>query len=214
MNYRFIAIEGNIGAGKTTLCKKLAKDLNYSSLLEEFENNPFLENFYTDPKKFAFQLECSFLMDRRKQLKEYINEMGRAVLSDFSILKSYVFAQVNLNDEELELYNRIYNLISKDLAQPDLLIYLHSNVDQLRENIEIRGRTYEKAIDDDYLIKLQHGYSKRLREIDRYPVVLLDLNNLNFVQKEDDYQFIKNLLGIKWKTGINIPQENNSFSGF
>lgn len=160
MKYRFIAIEGNIGAGKTTLATLLARHFNATLLLEQFEENPFLSLFYEDKEKYALPVELSFITDRMEQLQKTFEHIApnQIVIADYSIFKSALFARNNLNKEEFLLYQRIHNLINTTLPKPDLFLYLHTPIARLQKQIRQRGRPYEQSIPDNYLEEIQEAY--------------------------------------------------------
>ena len=168
--YRFIAIEGNIGAGKTTLATKLSKDFNTRLILEQFADNPFLPKFYEDQKKYAFPLELSFLAERYKQLKDElsIQDMFRPqLISDYFFLKSLIFAKANLSSDEYDLYTRLFHIINDSLPKPDLFVFLYHDIGRLKENIKKRGRIYEQSISEEYLIRIQDAYFDFMRSEER-----------------------------------------------
>lgn len=175
--YSFIAIEGNIGAGKSTLAGKLLDETKGVLINERFENNPLLPLFYKNPDRHAFALELSFLEDRYRQLTEEL-PAGKNMVSDYFYAKSLVFAQVNLKGEELELFKRFYRIMEHQMRLPDLVIYLHRDVDGLKDNITNRGRSYEQQISDDYLLRITHGYQAFFRSENRFPVLWVDTQQL------------------------------------
>ena len=187
---RFIIIEGNIGTGKTSLSKKLAHDLGYKLILEEFEDNSFLPKFYEDQRRYAFPLELSFLASRFNQLKKQLIQtdlFAGGVLSDYAILKCLVFSRTNLDDDEYVLYQKLFEIIQPQLPKPNLLIYLHKSVSKLQENIHKRGRVYEQQIKDQYLKQLEIGYFDYFKMKPDFPIVIVDSESLNFVENESDY---------------------------
>src|SRR5690349_6039106 len=166
MKHHFITIEGNIGAGKTTLAHLLAKHYNARLILEQFADNPFLPKFYENPKQYAFPLELFFMAERYKQMKELIQQkdMFQSVtISDYLFTKCLLFSKVNLPDDEFRLYQRLFEIIHQQLVQPDLLIYLHSPISRLQENIKKRNRVYEQNIPDEYLMNIQQTYTSYIR---------------------------------------------------
>ena len=205
LKYNFIAIEGNIGAGKTTLATRIAHDFNAKLILEQFEDNPFLPKFYKDPDKYAFPLEMSFLAARFQQLKD---ELGSGDLfksftvSDYFIIKSLIFAKKTLADDEYTLYTRFFNIIYNQLPKPDLLVYLHLEVTKLQSNIRMRGRPYEQEITDEYLDKIQSGYFDFIRHQHNLKILILDTNKLDFVKYESDYKRIIEVLKKDYTPGI------------
>lgn len=207
MLYRYICIEGNIGAGKTTLAEKLSETTGSRLILEEFENNPFLPLFYENPERYALQTELTFLVDRYKQLSSQVINMSLFkpyTISDYHIFKSRLFAANNLNDDDFRLYNRIFSVMDANLPNPDLMIYLHLEADGLLSNISRRGRSFEKSINRSYLNLLQEAYLKHLRQETRFPVILLNMKNYNFADTPEDLAFITDLLNKKFDPGITI----------
>jgi len=188
--YNFIAIEGNIGAGKTTFSKQFATDFNAKLVLERFEENPFLPKFYEDAKRYAFPLEMSFLADRYQQLSDDLAQYDlfkTSVVSDYYVFKSLIFSKVTLTDDEYALYRKIFNFMYKDLVKPDLYIYLYQNVERLLENIKKRGREYEKTIKGDYLTQIHEGYMNFIKTQKDLNVLILDISDIDFVQNPEYY---------------------------
>ena len=171
--YRHIAIEGNIGAGKSTLAKLLSDRINARFLPEHFEDNPFLEDFYIDPKRYGFTVELSFLEERFHQIREAVKKEG-ILVSDYLWEKSLVFARVNLSGEELKLFERIYQVMAAQMKLPDLIIYLHRTPEKLLHQIERRGRNFERTIPAEYLGKVAAGYRDLFSSENRMPVLWLD----------------------------------------
>ena len=188
----YLAIEGNIGVGKTSLTQRLAGDFEAKLLLERFEDNAFLPSFYKDPQRYAFPLEMSFLADRFQQLQDELPQKSlfdRRVFSDYHLSKSLLFAQVTLQADELKLYKKLYELMQLSLPVPQLYIYLQQSPERLLDNIKKRGRSYEQDIQSDYLKRLDEGYRLFLQQYP-HPTLLLDISELDFVEKEEDYQFL------------------------
>lgn len=159
--YQYICIEGNIGAGKTTLSKMLAEELNCNLILEKFAENPFLEFFYKDPERHAFTVELSFLTERHKQLQQDLTTgdlFTEFNLADYSLIKSLLFARQNLNPEEFKLFQSIFNILSAKIPKPDLILYLHRPIERVKKHIEARARDYEQTIQDSYLETIQNAY--------------------------------------------------------
>jgi deoxyguanosine kinase len=203
--YNYIAIEGNIGAGKTTLATRLSKQFNTRLILEQFEDNSFLPKFYEDPSRYAFPLELSFLADRFQQLKGQlaVQDMFHPVtIADYFILKSLIFAKKTLNSEEFNLYSRLFSIIENVLPKPDLLVYLYLDISRLQSNIRKRGRVYEQKIEDDYLQKIQEGYLDYIRQQPGLRVLLIDTNHLDFVASQDDYNKLTEIILQEYPTGI------------
>jgi deoxyguanosine kinase len=203
--YNYIVIEGNIGAGKTSLATRISAELNASLILEQFEENSFLPKFYEDPARYAFPLELSFLADRYQQLKNHFNKpdlFTSFTIADYFIFKSLIFASRNLEQLEFGLYGKLFNIVSSVVPKPDLLVYLYLNLDNLKKNIEKRGRAYEQNIQFDYLEKIQTGYLDFLRQQSDLRILLIDTNNLDFVQKEKDYQWVKEMILKEYPVGM------------
>ncbi|MCB0474515.1 MAG: 2-amino-4-hydroxy-6-hydroxymethyldihydropteridine diphosphokinase [Flavobacteriaceae bacterium] len=191
--YNYIAIEGNIGAGKTSLAKRIADDFNAKLVLERFADNPFLPKYYADMERYAFPLEMSFLADRFQQLTDDLAQFDlfkNFVVSDYYIFKSLLFAQVSLAREEYTLYRRMFDIIYKEIAKPDLYVYLYQNTSRLLENIRKRGREYEQEITADYLERIHQGYSNFIRSDQHLNTVIIDVSELDFVNFEEDYTSI------------------------
>ncbi len=183
MNYPFIAIEGNIGAGKTTLSHILSKHYGARLILEEFADNPFLPKFYENPKQFAFPLELFFMAERFKQQKDLIMQKDlfqTVTISDYLFTKCLLFAKVNLPDDEFRLYQRLFDILFQQLIQPDILIYLHSPVNKLQENIKKRNRSYEQMIPDDYLFSIQETYTHYIKQ-HNFKTLFIDASNADFL---------------------------------
>jgi len=188
--YNFIAIEGNIGAGKTTFATQFAKDVNAKLVLERFEENPFLPKFYEDQKRYAFPLEMSFLADRYQQLTDDLSQYDlfkTSVISDYFVFKSLIFSKVTLSDEEYALYRKIFNFMYKDLVKPDLYIYLYQNVERLLQNIKKRGRSYEQSITGNYLEQIHEGYMNFIKTQKDLNILILDISDIDFVENPDYY---------------------------
>ena len=167
MNFNFITIEGNIGAGKTTLSQLLAEHYHARLVLESFEENPFLSKFYEDPKLFAFPVELFFMAERFKQMKEFIKQQElfkEITISDYLFTKCLLFAKVNLPPDEFRLYQQLFEIMHQQIIQPDLLIYLHSPVKRLQENIRKRNRPFEQSIPNDYLFSIQETYTQYIKQ--------------------------------------------------
>lgn len=205
MNYNYIAIEGTIGAGKTSLAGMLSVEYNARLILEQFEDNAFLPKFYSNPDKYAFPLELSFLASRFQQLKNQlsVNDLFKSfTISDYFINKSLIFAKQTLPEDEYALYARLFNIINLSLPRPDLLVYLYLPVDQLKTNILKRGRPYEMDIQHEYLSKIQGGYFEYIRQQTDARILIIDTNNIDFVNNADDYQLLKNTIMKEYPMGI------------
>jgi deoxyadenosine/deoxycytidine kinase len=205
MNYQFIAIEGTIGAGKTSLATRIAHDYNAKLILEQFEDNSFLPKFYLDQEKYAFPLEMSFMASRFQQLKDRLGSRDlflNFTISDYYVAKSLIFARKTLPPDEFNLFNRFFQLIDVSLPKPDLLVYLYLDVEKLQENIKRRGRSYEQQIKDEYLAQIQSGYFDYIRQQQDMRILLLDTNQLDFVGNDADYQKILEVLERPYSVGV------------
>ncbi len=192
MIYHFVTIEGNIGAGKTTLAHLLSRHFNARLILEEFADNPFLPKFYENPRQYAFPLELFFMAERYKQMKELVHTKDlfqNFTISDYLFTKCLLFARVNLPEEEFRLYQKLFDIMHQQLIQPDLLIYLHVPVNKLQANIRKRNRAYEQAIPDDYLFSIQETYTRYIKQ---HPVktLIVDAVNADFLGNEKHLQVI------------------------
>ena len=190
MNYHFITIEGNIGAGKTTLSHLLSRHFNARLVLEEFADNPFLPKFYENPKLYAFPLELFFMAERYKQLKDLIQQKDlfqSVTISDYLFTKCLLFAKVNFPDDEFKLYQRLFEIIHQQLLQPDLLIYLHCPINKLQQNIQKRGRSYEQGISNDYLESVQDVYQQYLKQ-ELHKTLIVDVSNADFIGKPEHFE--------------------------
>ncbi len=195
--YNYIAIEGNIGAGKTTLCEMLAKDWSYDLVLEQFTDNPFLPLFYENPERYAFQVELFFMTERYKQLQDHFanrNLFQQHTIADYFFLKTLLFAKKNLLNEENRLFTNLFKTLNKGLPTPDLLVYLHRPVSELQQYIHQRGRTMEQEIANSYLEKVQSAYFDFIKSDPDLPILVLDIEGINFVENKTIYQKIKKLL--------------------
>jgi 2-amino-4-hydroxy-6-hydroxymethyldihydropteridine diphosphokinase len=191
--YNYIAIEGNIGAGKTSLAKMMGDDFNAKIVLERFADNPFLPKFYQDQERYAFPLEMSFLADRFQQLTDDLAQFDlfkNFIVSDYYIFKSLIFAQVTLQKEEYALYRKMFDIMYKEITKPDLYIYLYQNTDRLLENIKKRGRTYEQNIEAEYLKQIHDGYANFIKTEQSLKTLIIDVSELDFVKRSEDYSTI------------------------
>ena len=183
MNHHFIAIEGNIGAGKTTLAHMLARHFNARLILEQFADNPFLAKFYENPGQYAFPLELFFMAERYKQLKDlvYTADLFQSVtISDYLFTKCLLFAKVNLPDQEFRLYQNFFDILHSQIEQPDILIYLHAPVSKLQLNIRKRNRPYEQGMPDNYLFRIQEAYTQYIRQ-HNIRTLFVDVSNADFL---------------------------------
>jgi deoxyadenosine/deoxycytidine kinase len=204
MQYNHIAIEGNIGSGKTTLAGMLAADYNVRLTLEKFADNPFLPKFYKEPEKNAFPLELFFMAERYHQLKSNKEQdlFQPQKISDYFFVKSKLFAQNNLQDDERQLFNRFFEIIFSSLPKPDLVVYLYSSIERLQKNIIKRGRDFEQNISDNYLENIQKNYLDYLRKQHHFPVLMLDVSHVDFVKQKDVYDSIKEAINKDYNIGI------------
>lgn len=194
-NYSYIAIEGNIGAGKTTLTNKMAEDFNAKTVLERFADNPFLPKFYKDQNRYAFPLEMSFLADRYQQISDDLAQFDLFkdfIIADYHIFKSLIFAKVTLAEDEYRLYKTLFDIIYKEMPKPDLYIYLYQNTERLLQNIKRRGRSYEQEIPGEYLEKINNGYLDYIKTQKGLNVLIIDVSQRDFVKNQEDYDFILN----------------------
>ena len=197
MKYNFIAIEGNIGAGKSSLAEKIATSHQAMLIKEGFEDNSFLPKFYKDPEKYAFPLELSFLAERYHQLKDRLKSHDlfyNFVVSDYYIAKSLIFARKTLPHDEYMLYSQLFHIIISSLPKPDLIVYLYLTTDNLQQNIKKRGRPYEMSIQKEYLEKIQESYFEYMAQQKDLRIVILDTNNIDFVTNEDDFSTLEKLI--------------------
>jgi deoxyadenosine/deoxycytidine kinase len=206
MKYKFITIEGNIGAGKTTLANLLSNKLNARLVLEEFADNPFLAKFYENPVQYAFSVELFFMAERFKQLKDLLGQQDlfqTTTVSDYLFTKCLLFAKVNLPDDEFRLFQRLFEMMQPQLIQPDILIYLHSPVNKLQENIKKRNRSYELNIKDDYLFNIQETYTGYIKQ-HHLKTLFVDASNADFVNNEEHLSTILNALEKDYSDGQHV----------
>ena len=210
MKYNFVTIEGNIGAGKTTLSHLLSKHYNARLILEEFADNPFLPKFYENPGQYAFPLELFFMAERYKQLKELLQTKDmfqNITISDYLFTKCLLFAKVNLPEEEFRLYQKLFEIINPQIVQPDILIYLHTPVKKLQENIKKRNREYEQSIPNDYLFTLQETYTQYIKQ-HNIKTLFVDASNADFLGNEEHLKVITDALDKEYDEGqqyITLP---------
>ncbi len=203
--YRYVSIEGNIGSGKTSLVDKLSSEFGAKQILEQFADNPFLPLFYQDPERYAFSVELFFMTERYKQLQKDLSAgdlFQQYIFSDFFFTKSLLFARQNLAQEEYKLFQMLFSVLSNTFTDPDILVYLHRDTEYLLSNIKSRNRPYEQEIEADYLIKIQNSYFEYLRNITSYPVLILDIKDMDFVGSETHYETIKFLVSKKYQPGV------------
>jgi len=203
--YNYIAIEGNIGSGKTSLAQKITEEFNARLILERFEDNSFLPKFYKNPEQYAFPLEMSFLADRYQQLKEELTKQDlfkSFTIADYFIDKSLIFARKNLQNDEYSLYSRLFNIINSTLKKPELILFLHNSVDHLILNIKKRGRNYEQEIKASYLEMIQTGYFEYFKQNKELRVVIVNTEKIDFVNNSDDYSLLKSCIFKQYAPGI------------
>jgi deoxyguanosine kinase len=203
MQYHYIAIEGNIGAGKTTLAHLLAKKLNARLILEQFADNPFLPKFYENPKQNAFPLELFFMAERYKQLKDMMNKTDlfqSVTVSDYVFTKCLLFAKINLSEDEFRLYQKLFDIMSQQLVFPDIMIYLHSPVQKLQKNIKKRNRSYEQNIPDKYLFSIQETYTSYIKQ-HNVKTIFIDAADADFLGNEQHLDVIVNALKNEIESG-------------
>lgn len=204
--YNYLVIEGNIGSGKTSLATKIAKENNSRLILEEFADNPFLPGFYANPSRFAFPLELSFLAGRYHQLKEKFSQQelfAESTVSDYLFVKSLIFARINLSEDEFDLYRKLFDIINPMLPRPGLLVYLFNKTENLLSNIRQRGRNYEQNISKEYLDKVHSSYMDWFRQSSDLKILILGIENINFVNNKHDYSKVAEILCRDYKPGIN-----------
>ncbi|MBO7571470.1 MAG: deoxynucleoside kinase [Bacteroidales bacterium] len=206
MDIRYLVIEGNIGAGKTSLCKLIAEKRKAKLFLEQYAENPFLPKFYENPERYSFPLELSFLADRYNQLKNSLSSFdlfNELIVSDYFFMKSLIFSANNLQEDEYKLYRQIFDIIYSTLPKPDLYVYLHKNTDLLLSNIAKRGREYEKNISAEYLKGIENGYFKFFKQQNNIKIAIIDTNNIDFVNNSKDFEAIENaIFGTEYEVGI------------
>ena len=203
--YNYIAIEGNIGAGKTSLASLLSEDFNAKLILEEFEDNSFLPKFYKDPERYAFPLELSFLAERYQQLKDSISNRDLFMpftISDYLVTKSLIFARKTLQSDEYNLYKKLFEIIHQSIPKPDLFVFLYVRTSNLQSNIRKRGREYEQEITNEYLEAIQESYFDFIRQQSDLRVLVIDSNNLDFVNRKEDYHRIREIIFQEYEIGV------------
>ena len=203
--YKYIAVEGNIGAGKTTLCNMLEKDFNCRLVLEQFADNPFLPYFYENQERYAFPVELFFMTERHKQLQENLaqqNLFQQLIVADYFFLKTLLFAKNNLTVEEYRLFQRLFHILNNSFPKPELIVYLHRSVDNLLENIKARGRSYEQDIAPAYLLEIQNTYFEYFRTETTIPILIIDVEKVNFQKDDHHYELITDAMKNKYQPGI------------
>jgi len=203
--YKFIAIEGNIGAGKTSLCQMMKRDFQCRLILEQFTDNPFLPFFYKNPERYAFPVELFFMTERHKQLQESLTQQDlfqELIVSDYFFIKTLLFAKNNLSGEEYRLFQRLFHILNANFPKPELLVYLHRPVDDLLKNIRQRGRGFEKQISPEYLSALQTAYFDFFKTVTDFPVLILDIEGIDFWNKENFHVQILDSMKDKYQPGV------------
>ncbi|MDD4108561.1 MAG: deoxynucleoside kinase [Prolixibacteraceae bacterium] len=204
---QFLVIEGNIGSGKTTLAKMLAGEINAKLILEQFEENPFLKNFYNDPSRFSFQLEISLLIERYNQIKKElidIDPSDEVIIADYYFAKTKIFAGNTLSPDEYRIFCEAYNILSGELPKPDLYIYLNAPEEKLLNNIKKRGRDYEQEISGDYLKKINREYQNFFNKVNDFPIFDIDISKIDFVADPRHYDQLKKIIrNADYKNGLN-----------
>lgn len=204
-SYNFIAIEGNIGSGKTSLATRISQEYNAKLILEQFEDNSFLPKFYKDQARYAFPLELSFLAERYQQLKDLLSNQDLFkdfTISDYFISKSLIFSRKTLQSEEYKLYHKLFEIISQMIQKPDLLVYLYSSVERLQANIKRRDRSYELNIKDEYLESIQQSYFDFIRQQKDLRILIIDTNDIDFVNNDADYSRLVKVIFKDYPIGI------------
>lgn len=203
----FVTIEGNIGAGKTTLAQKISEDYKAKLVLERFADNPFLPKFYEDQARYAFPLEMSFMADRYQQFTEDTTQFDlfkKFMVSDYDVYKSLIFAKITLQPDEYLLYRKVFSLMYREVRKPNLYIYLYQTTDRLLDNIKKRGRDYEQQIEPDYLEKINKGYFDFIKSYPEQKTLILDVSSIDFVHSADDYHFVLDRI-LEFTSGVQQP---------
>lgn len=204
--YNFIAIEGNIGAGKTTLCHLLEKKFSARLILEQFTDNPFLPFFYNEPERYAFPVELFFMTERHKQLQARLSQpelFSTLTVSDYFFFKTLLFARNNLSTEEYRLFQRLFNILKTNFPKPDMIVFLHRPIPELLENIKKRNRSYEQEITAEYLKSIQDTYFNYFRLENEIPILIIDVSKLDYLNNEKDFEKIVDVMNRKYEPGIN-----------
>lgn len=205
LKYDFIAIEGNIGAGKTTLSQMLAHDFKSRLILEEFSDNPFLPLFYDNPERHAFSVELFFMSERYQQIQQTMlaqDLFQQKTIADYFFMKTLLFANTTLQGEEYRLFQRFFNILNASFPKPQLLVYLHRSVDKVIEQIKHRGREYEQEISAEYLLKIQTAYLEYFKVENDMPILILDVGDIDFVNNESHYHIIRDCINRPYNVGI------------
>lgn len=203
--HQYIAIEGNIGAGKTTLCHRLAQQFDSRLILEQFTDNPFLPFFYDSPERYAFPVELFFMTERHKQLQELLAQQDlfqESIIADYFFVKTLLFARNNLNDQEYRLFQRLFNILNANFPKPQLLVYLHRPVEDLLINIRKRGREYERDITAEYLLSIQNAYFDYFKTNQELSILILDVENADWTEQEAHYERLLAEISKNYQPGI------------
>ena len=203
--HNFIAIEGNIGAGKTTLAKMFENDFGSRLVLEQFTDNPFLPLFYKNPERYAFPVELFFMTERHKQLQETLSQrdlFSQLIVADYFFIKTLLFAKNNLNDEEYRLFQSLFHTLNATFSKPDLLVYLHRSVDDLISNISKRGREFEQEIKPEYLQSLQDAYFSYFKTEKEVPILIIDVTGVDFWNDKESYENLVGLISRSYSKGV------------
>ena len=207
MSINYLVIEGNIGAGKTTLAQMISEKFNAKLVLEQFADNPFLPKFYENQEQYSFPLEMAFLAERYNQLNRELSHFdlfSTFTVSDYYFMKSLIFSQNTLQPDEYNLYRQFFTIIYDKMPRPDLYVYLHKNTDLLLQNIARRGRTYETNITKDYLEKISIGYFNFFKQQLDFPILIIDTNGIDFVNRTEDFEKMVSVIFEKpYNRGIN-----------
>ena len=203
--YKHIAIEGNIGAGKTTLCHMIQKDFNCRLILEQFADNPFLPFFYENQERYAFPVELFFMTERHKQLQEQLTQTDlfqQLIITDYFFIKTLLFAKNNLNSEEYRLFQRLFNILNTSFPKPELIVFLHRSVGNLLENIKNRGRSYEQEIAPSYLLEIQNTYFEYFKTERSVPILIIDVEKVDLHKNSTHYELIVDAMKTKYRPGM------------
>lgn len=204
IHYKNIIIEGNIGAGKTTAATLLSDRLGARLILESFENNPFLELFYQNQERYAFQVELFFLAERYHQLSKNLlgDIFNEYTVFDYIFNKSAIFSNITLNGDEKNLFNNLYHIMDRFMPKPDILIFIHQPIERILNQINERGRAYEQSIPTDYLLEVERSYFNFFREESRFPIVVLNTADIEEYNPETIQSYISDILSKDWRNGL------------
>jgi deoxyadenosine/deoxycytidine kinase len=203
--YPYIVIEGNIGVGKTTFCRKLQEKYDARLILEQFSDNPFLPYFYENPERHAFSVELFFMTERHRQLQEELIQgdlFNQQIISDYIFIKTLLFAKNNLNEEEYRLFNRLFHVLNAHFKKPDLVVYLHRPLSNLLNQIKKRGRSFEMEMSATYLENIQKAYFDFFKMAPEYPILVVGINDLDFEKDTRAFELLNNLLLQSYETKV------------